>query len=64
MPGVAVSSNAFVVAIVVALTFLMWLALRETFGAQRRITERLVTFPLYFFSRCGRSASVTASGGA
>ena len=27
----------------------MWLALRETFGAQRRWTERLVTAPLYIF---------------
>jgi hypothetical protein len=49
MPGVAISSDAFVVAIVVVLTFLMWLALRETFGAQRRITERMVTLPLYLF---------------
>jgi hypothetical protein len=50
MPGgFAISSGAFVVGIVVALTFLMWLALRETFGAQRRISERLITFPLYLF---------------
>ncbi len=27
----------------------MWLALRETFGAQRRVTERMITFPLYLF---------------
>jgi hypothetical protein len=44
-----INKDAFVVAIVVTLTFLMWLALRETFGAQRRITERLITFPLYLF---------------
>ena len=43
-------SNDFLVIIVVfALTFLMWLCLRETFGAQRRFTDRLVTFPLYVF---------------
>ena len=38
-----------VIAIVVALTFLMWLALRETFGAKRRLRDRLITFPLYLF---------------
>ena len=27
----------------------MWLALRETFGARRRFTERLITLPLYLF---------------
>jgi len=27
--------------VVAALTFLMWLALRETFGSHRRLTERL-----------------------
>src|SRR5262249_10902056 len=35
--------------VVVALTFLMWLALRETFGSHRRLTERLITIPLYLF---------------
>src|SRR4026207_702226 len=36
--------NAMLVLIVVAaLTFLMWLALRETFGSHRRLTERLIT---------------------
>jgi hypothetical protein len=49
LPGIAINSEAFVVGIVVALTFLMWLSLRETFGAQRRISERLITFPLYLF---------------
>ena len=34
---------------VVALTFLMWLMLRETFGAGRHLRERLITFPLYVF---------------
>lgn len=47
--GLSISNDFLVIAVVVALTFLMWLALRETFGAQRRITERLITFPLYFF---------------
>lgn len=50
MPGgLSVSNEALVIAIVVALTFLMWLALRETFGAQRRFSERLITLPLYLF---------------
>lgn len=50
MPGgLSVSNELLVIAIVVALTFLMWLALRETFGAQRTLVERLVTFPLYLF---------------
>lgn len=47
--GLSVSNEILVIAITVALTFLMWLALRETFGAQRRWTERLVTLPLYLF---------------
>ncbi len=47
--GLSISSEIFVIAIVVALTFLMWLALRETFGAQRRISERAITAPLYIF---------------
>jgi hypothetical protein len=47
--GVQITSDFLVVAVCVALTFLMWLALRETFGAQRRWTERMVTFPLYLF---------------
>ncbi len=47
--GMSVSNEALVVAIVIALTFLMWLSLRETFGAKRLWRERLVTFPLYLF---------------
>jgi hypothetical protein len=47
--GLSVPNDFLVIAVVVALTFLMWLALRETFGAQRRLTERLITFPLYLF---------------
>lgn len=47
--GLSVSNHFLVIAIVVALTFLMWLALRETFGAHRRFSERMVTLPLYLF---------------
>jgi hypothetical protein len=47
--GLSVSNDVLVGAVVIALSFLMWLALRETFGAQRRATERLITFPLYLF---------------
>ena len=47
--GLSVTNEALVIAIVVALTFLMWLALRETFGTGRALSQRLITFPLYFF---------------
>jgi hypothetical protein len=47
--GLSVPNDVLVIAVVIALTFLMWLALRETFGAQRRVTERMITFPLYLF---------------
>ena len=47
--GMSISNDVLVVAVVVALTFLMWLTLRETFGARRRLRERLITFPLYVF---------------
>ncbi len=47
--GMSISNDVLVVAVVVALTFLMWLTLRETFGAKRRLRERLITFPLYVF---------------
>ena len=33
--GMSISNDVLVIAVVVALTFLMWLALRETFGAKR-----------------------------
>ncbi len=50
LPGGLSFSNDFLVIVVVfALTFLMWLMLRETFAQGRRWTERLVTFPLYVF---------------
>ncbi|MCB1506763.1 MAG: hypothetical protein KDJ47_17490 [Hyphomicrobiaceae bacterium] len=47
--GLSVSNEILVIAVVVALTFLMWLALRETFGYKRLLGERLITFPLYLF---------------
>jgi hypothetical protein len=47
--GMTLSSDVLVIAVVVALTFLMWLMLRETFGAGRHLRERLITFPLYVF---------------
>jgi hypothetical protein len=47
--GLSISNDVLVIAVVIALSFLMWLALRETFGAQRRVTERMITFPLYLF---------------
>jgi len=47
--GMSISNDALVIAVVVALTFLMWLMLRETFGAKRHMRERLITFPLYVF---------------
>ena len=47
--GMSFSNDFLVIAVVVALTFLMWLTLRETFGAQRDFRTRIVTFPLYVF---------------
>jgi hypothetical protein len=47
--GVSVSHYHLVIAITIALTFLMWLSLREAIGANRRLIERLVTVPLYIF---------------
>jgi len=47
--GLSISNDLLVVLVVAALTFLMWLALRETFGSHRRFTERLITIPLYLF---------------
>jgi hypothetical protein len=47
--GMSISNDFLVIAVVVALTFLMWLMLRETFGAKRHLRERLITFPLYLF---------------
>jgi len=47
--GLSISHHSLVIAITIALTFLMWLSLREAIGAQRRPIERLVTWPLYLF---------------
>jgi hypothetical protein len=47
--GMSFSTDLLVIAVVVALTFLMWLMLRETFGRGRRLKDRLITFPLYVF---------------
>ena len=47
--GLSISHHSLVVAITITLTFLMWLSLREAIGAQRRLIERLVTWPLYLF---------------
>ena len=50
MPGgLSVSNELLVIAIVAALTFLMWLALRESFRARQLISTRAITFPLYLF---------------
>src|ERR1700752_3640790 len=35
--GMSISNDALVIAVCVALTFLMWLMLRETFGAKRHM---------------------------
>lgn len=49
-PGtLSISNDVLVAVIVIALTFLMWLALRETFGARRSMRERMIMLPLYFF---------------
>jgi hypothetical protein len=47
--GLSISNDVLVVGVVVALTFLMWLMLRETFGEKRKFSDRLITFVLYVF---------------
>ena len=47
--GFSISNDSLVVGGGVALTFLMWLMLRESFGVKRSVKERLITFPLYAF---------------
>ncbi len=39
--GLTFSNDLLVIIVVVALTFLMWLCLRETFGVGRRLADRL-----------------------
>lgn len=49
-PGsLSISSDLLIAVVVIALTFLMWLTLRETFGARRLLRERMITLPLYIF---------------
>jgi hypothetical protein len=47
--GISVSHHHLVAAVTVALTFLMWIALREAIGPGRTLLARLVTWPLYLF---------------
>ena len=59
--GLSISNDLLVVVVVVALTFLMWLALRETFGAQRRLSERLITAAVGTLSDSGVGVSIRAA---
>ncbi|MEO1336662.1 MAG: hypothetical protein AAFV29_13510, partial [Myxococcota bacterium] len=47
--GGSVPTTFLVTLVVIALTFLMWLALRESFRAQQSLVTRAITFPLYLF---------------
>ncbi|MEM9029830.1 MAG: hypothetical protein AAGC70_15830 [Pseudomonadota bacterium] len=47
--GIPVTNDAVIIAIVAALTLLMWIALREAFGIERTASQRLIMFPLYLF---------------
>jgi hypothetical protein len=47
--GMSISNDALVIGVVVALTFLMWLMLREAFGAKRKFSDRIITFFVYAF---------------
>lgn len=47
--GFSLSDDVLVIGVVVALTFLMWLMLREAFGAKRRMGDRIICFVLYVF---------------
>jgi hypothetical protein len=47
--GMSISNDLLVIGVVVALTFLMWLMLREAFGAKRKLSDRLITFFVYAF---------------
>jgi hypothetical protein len=47
--GLSISNDVLVIGVVVALTFLMWLMLRETFGEKRKLSDRIITFVLYVF---------------
>lgn len=45
----SIPNDILVIGVVVALTFLMWLALREIFGAGRDFSDRVIMFVLYVF---------------
>ena len=47
--SMSIPNDVLVIGVVVALTFLMWLALRETFGAGRDFSDRVIMFVLYVF---------------
>lgn len=47
--SMSISNDALVIGVVVALTFLLWLSLREVFGAKRKLTDRLVMLVMYIF---------------
>ena len=47
--GMSVTNEILVISVVISLSFLMWLALRESFGHGRRWRDRLIMFPLYIF---------------
>jgi hypothetical protein len=47
--GFNVSHTNLVIAVTVALTFLMWIALRESIGRERPWHHRAITAPLYLF---------------
>ena len=47
--GLEFQTEGLIFLLVAALTFLMWLALRETFGIRRTFGARAITFPLYLF---------------
>lgn len=47
--GLSVSTEALILVLVIALTFLMWLSLRESFRSYRQSMGRWVTLPLYLF---------------
>ncbi|MBL8564921.1 MAG: hypothetical protein JNM89_04320 [Hyphomicrobiaceae bacterium] len=47
--GLSVTNDILVATVVIALSFLMWLALRESFGIGRSWRDRAIMFPLYIF---------------
>ncbi len=47
--GIPITNDAIIIAIVVALSLLMWISLREAFGEERELRQRIIMMPLYFF---------------